>query len=98
MYYTYILRSKKVLGAIYKGYTQDLKSRIEQHNNRLSRHSSIYAPWEIETYFAFSTEKQARDFERYLKSSSGKAFMNKRLISNSFKEALKKFNNGRGKR
>jgi putative endonuclease len=97
MFYTYILKSKKVSGAIYKGYTNDLKSRLEQHNSIKGKYSSKYAPWEIETYFAFTTEQQAKDFERYLKSSSGKAFMHKHLISNQFKEALKKFNNGRRK-
>lgn len=98
MYYTYVLKSKKVPGAIYKGYTKDLKLRLEQHNSSSGKHSSKYTPWEIETYLAFSTEQQAKDFERYLKSSSGKAFMHKRLISNQFKEALKKFNNGRVKK
>ena len=97
MFYTYILGSKKVPGAIYKGYTADLKSRLKEHNGLFGKYSSKYAPWEIETYFAFSTEEQAKNFERYLKSSSGKAFMHKRLISNEFKEALKKFNNGREK-
>jgi len=95
MYYAYILRSRKIPGAIYKGYTKDLKLRLVQHNSAMGKYSSKYAPWEIETYLAFSTEQQARDFERYLKSSSGKAFMHKRLISNHFKEALKKFKNGR---
>ena len=96
MYYTYILKSKKVAGAIYKGYTTDLKSRFAQHNQAVGKYSSKYAPWEIETYLAFSTQQQAKNFESYLKSSSGKSFMPKRLISNPFKEALKKFNNGRG--
>ena len=73
-----------------------MKSRLKRHNSSAGRHTSKYAPWEIETYIAFSTVRQAKDFERYLKSSSGKAFMNKRLISNQFKEALKKFNNRRG--
>lgn len=95
MYYTYILKSKKVPGAVYRGYTKDLKSRLKQHNSATGKHSSKYSPWELETYIAFSTEQQAKDFEHYLKSSSGKAFMSKRLISNQFKEALKKFNNGR---
>jgi len=97
MYYTYILRSKKVPGAIYKGYTSDLKLRLRQHNSTKVKYSSKYAPWEIETYIAFTDEQQAKDFERYLKSSSGKAFMHKHLISKQFREVLAKFNNGRGK-
>ena len=97
MYYTYILKSIKQPGAIYIGYTNDLKLRLIQHNSKHTSYSNKYLPWEIESYFAFTDEWQAKDFERYLKSSSGKAFMNKHLISNIFKEALKKFNNGRVK-
>jgi predicted GIY-YIG superfamily endonuclease len=95
MYYTYILKSKKVPGAVYIGYTKDLKLRLNQHNSGTSTHSSKYTPWEVETYLAFNEEFQAKAFEKYLKSSSGKAFMRKRLISEKFKIALKKYNNGR---
>ena len=97
MYYTYILKSLKQDGAIYIGYTNDLKSRLMQHNSKHTGYSNKYLPWEIESYFAFTNERQAKELERYFKSSSGKAFMNKRLISNHFKEVLKKFNNGRAK-
>jgi hypothetical protein len=38
-------------------------------------------PWKLVWYGAFETEKQARDFELYLKCGSGKAFSYKRLIS-----------------
>jgi putative endonuclease len=96
MYYTYILKSLKEPGAIYIGYTKDLKSRIAQHNSSANGgYTKRYAPWELETYLAFSEEKEARMFEAYLKSSSGKAFMKKRLISNQFKDAVDRFNNGR---
>jgi len=38
-------------------------------------------PWILVWYGAFQTEKQARDFELYLKNGSGKAFAYKRLVS-----------------
>jgi len=96
MYYVYILKSLKTTGAIYIGYTSDLKLRINQHNKiGSSFYSKRYAPWQIETYISFCDKVDARSFEKYLKSSSGKAFMRKRLISNQFKEALARFNNGR---
>lgn len=96
MFYTYILKSKKQAGAIYTGYTSDLKRRLSEHNNPMyESYSKRFAPWEIDCYFAFSTEQQAKDFEIYLKGNSGKAFMRKRLLSEEFKKALKKFNNGR---
>jgi len=43
MYYAYILRSKKFPGAIYKGYTQDLKLRMTQHNSATEKYSSKYS-------------------------------------------------------
>lgn len=98
MYYTYILSSIKQPGAIYIGSTKNLKSRIQEHNASNNKGiSKRYAPWSIETYISFQTIAQAKKFEKYLKSNSGKAFLRKRLISNFFREALEKFNNGRGK-
>lgn len=98
MYYTYILKSNKNPGAIYIGYTKDLRARLSQHNNPQNPgYSKRHAPWVLETYLAFSEENDAKRFETYLKSSSGKAFMKKRLLSDMFKEALEKFNNGRSK-
>ena len=97
MYYTYILKSSRQAGAIYIGYTSDLKTRLKQHNDHANNnYSKRFAPWTVETYLAFTEETQAKEFEIYLKSNSGKAFMRKRLLSKDFKEALKKFNNGRG--
>lgn len=99
MYYTYILRSQIQPGAIYIGYASDLKVRLKQHNDvNYESYSKRFAPWEIESYFAFTDELQAKSFERYLKSSSGKAFMSKRLLSDKFKKALKEFKHGRVKR
>lgn len=99
MYYTYILKSLKTRGAIYIGYTADLKSRLIEHNQSIGNHQdNKYKPWVIETYIAFSKIDDAKSLERYLKSNSGKAFLRKRLISNQFREALKRFNNGRGQK
>ncbi len=38
-----------------------------------------YTPWKLVTYIAFSDERKAETFERYLKSGSGHAFAKKRL-------------------
>ena len=96
MYYTYILRSIKQPGAIYIGYTTDLKQRLAEHNDpKHKSYSKRHSPWMLETYLAFSKESDAKRFEVYLKSNSGKAFMRKRLLSEEFKNALAEFNNGR---
>lgn len=73
-----------------------MKLRLQEHNAiNGKRYSKKYSPWKLQTYLAFSNSKEAKKFEKYLKSSSGNAFLKKRLISNSFKVALTKFNNAR---
>jgi predicted GIY-YIG superfamily endonuclease len=59
--------------------TGDLKARLAKHNAREVPHTSKYAPWAVKTYIAFSNESQAFEFEKYLKSGSGRAFAKKRL-------------------
>ena len=91
MFYSYILLSSKS-HTFYFGSTKDLKVRLGQHNSGEVKSTKPHIPWRLVWYGAFETEKQARDFEFYLKNGSGKAFAHKRLIS----EALKKdFSSGR---
>jgi hypothetical protein len=39
----------------------------------------VRCDWRLVTYIAFSDDQKAADFERYLKSASGRAFANKRF-------------------
>jgi putative endonuclease len=79
MTYVYILQSLQHLDRYYVGVTADLRARLTKHNAGEVSHTSKYAPWAIKTYVAFSDEKQAFAFEKYLKSASGRAFAKKRL-------------------
>ena len=74
MIYVYILQSLEHLERYYIGITGNLRARLQKHNAREVSHTSKYAPWKIKTYVAFSDEKQAYAFEKYLKSASGRAF------------------------
>lgn len=85
MYYCYILLSSKS-HIFYYGSTQDLKERLKLHNAGKVISTKPHTPWSLVWYGAFSTMKEAKEFETYLKSGSGKAFAYKRLIS----EALAK--------
>lgn len=80
MYIVYILRSKSYINKIYKGYTTDLGLRLVRHNKGLVSSTKMHRPWKIVFYSVFENKKKAKDFERYLKSGSGIAFMRKRLI------------------
>jgi predicted GIY-YIG superfamily endonuclease len=79
MKYVYLLQSIDFPDQNYVGLTDDLRARFEKHNAGESPHTSKYKPWRLVTYLAFSNEKTAVAFERYLKSSCGRAFANKRL-------------------
>jgi putative endonuclease len=80
-HYVYILRSISFPNQTYIGYTTDFASRLCVHNSGRSHHTSKYCPWSMETVIRFTKRSIALAFERYLKSHSGKAFANKRLLS-----------------
>lgn len=91
MYYTYILLSSK-FHRFYFGYTNDLKNRLKEHNDGKVKSTKGGEPWRLVWYAAFLTEKEARNFELYLKTGPGKTFAYKRLISVALK---KDFSDGR---
>jgi len=79
MYYIYILKSSKSK-ILYYGYTVNLKKRLLEHNSGTSIFTKGHLPWKLVWYCAFENIKKAKDFELYLKSGSGKAFVYKRLV------------------
>ena len=78
-HYVYILRSQSDPTKVYIGSTANLRSRMRSHNWGMSPHTARFKPWALTTYFAFDDKQRAQDFERYLKSGSGRAFLHKRL-------------------
>jgi predicted GIY-YIG superfamily endonuclease len=83
MHYAYILRSLSDADKLYYGSTADLKKRLATHNAGGNISTKPFLPWEIAWYAGFSNQQTARDFEKYLKTASGKAFAKKRLLNNS---------------
>jgi putative endonuclease len=79
MYYTYILFNK-ITNRYYIGYTPNLKKRIQKHTNGLVLSTKSNRNYKLEWYCAFKTRIQALDFEKYLKTGSGIAFMKKRFL------------------
>lgn len=80
MHYVYIIQSAKDL-SFYIGVTSDLKRRFKEHNSGNCEFTSTRMPYALKWYGAFESNELARDFEKYLKSSSGFAFRNKHLIN-----------------
>jgi len=78
-YYVYLIRSIKSPLIVYVGYTTNLKERLETHNSGGSIYTKKDRPWKLITCIAFADMHCAKQFERYLKSQSGRAFVKKRF-------------------
>ncbi|KKS69236.1 excinuclease ABC subunit C [Candidatus Daviesbacteria bacterium RIFCSPLOWO2_01_FULL_43_38] len=78
MYYVYILKCSD--GKPYTGCTDNLEDRLKRHQSGWVPATKDRLPVALETYFAFKDKYRAFDFEKYLKSGSGRAFLKKRLI------------------
>ncbi len=78
-HYVSILESRADAAAFYVGRTDDLVSRLANHNGGGVPHTAKQRPWEFKTVLAFRSLEKAIAFERYLKSGSGRAFAKKRL-------------------
>jgi predicted GIY-YIG superfamily endonuclease len=72
MHYVYILKCSN--GKPYTGCTSDLKERIERHRFGYVPVTKDILPVELICFFAFSDKYKAFEFEKYLKSGSGRAF------------------------
>ena len=80
MYYIYILKSLATPGKFYVGYTLDIPSRVITHNKGGSIYTADHKPWVLVFSGTFEDKFKALAFERYLKTHSGRAFMQKRLV------------------
>jgi predicted GIY-YIG superfamily endonuclease len=80
VYYVYIIQSIRFPNRLYTGFSENIINRLSYHNTGLSSYTSKYRPWKLLCCVSFIDKKQALNFERYLKTASGIAFRNKRLI------------------
>ena len=78
-HYVYIIDSQSHAGRYYIGFTEDLADRLKHHNAGAVPSTKPYRPWTYRTAIAFSDRQRALEFERYLKTHSGRAFLAKHL-------------------
>jgi predicted GIY-YIG superfamily endonuclease len=81
MHRVYILQSKTHPAQTYIGSTSDLRKRLAEHNAGKSTHTNKFKPWELTACTALPEKPLAEKFERYLKSGSGRAFAQRRLLT-----------------
>ncbi|MBI2515147.1 GIY-YIG nuclease family protein [Candidatus Wolfebacteria bacterium] len=76
--YTYILRSHKD-DKNYIGYTNNLRRRIEEHNRGKNFSTKPRLPMKLIYFEACLNEDDAKQREKYFKSTIGRRFLKKRL-------------------
>ncbi len=79
MYFVYSIQSEVDSERYYVGITTDIQRRLKDHNSGKTIHTNKFKPWRIVSYTAFVNKSKAKRFEEYLKTSSGRAFSQKRL-------------------
>jgi len=77
-YAVYILKCSN--GQYYTGYTTNITQRLKAHANGEVYFTKDKLPFELVHLSLFKNKQKAYEFERYLKSGSGIAFRNKRLV------------------
>ena len=80
MYYTYVLLSESD-NNFYTGFTKDINSRLEKHNNGLIKSTKDRRPFKLVYYEACLNKSDAIKREKYLKTYYGKIYLKRRLKS-----------------
>ena len=79
MYYVYVLKSVDK-DWHYVGYTSELQRRFNDHNHGKVESTKKYRPFKMVSYIAVERKAVTINLEKYLKSGSGLAWRNKRLL------------------
>ena len=66
MFYVYVLQSKQD-NSLYVGYTNDLKRRLKEHNEKQNLSTKSRAPFKLVYYEAYTSQRNAKDRESSLK-------------------------------
>jgi len=77
MYYVYSLKCKD---GYYIGCADDLKDRMGRHKKGYVPATKNRLPIELKFYIAVPDKHKAFEFEKYLKSGSGRAFIKRHFM------------------
>ena len=77
-HYVYILRCSDE--STYTGCTSNLVDRIKRHSNGQIKSTYSRLPVKLIMYHVFSNKYSAFNYEKYLKSGSGRAFLKRHLL------------------
>lgn len=78
MFYVYVIQSESDSG-LYIGMSGDLRRRFLVHQSGETRSTKCRGPWKIIYYEAYLEKHDAAQREAFLKSGSGRRFLDKQL-------------------
>ena len=78
MYFVYILYSIK-FDRYYVGLSANLDERLKTHNSKKVKSTKAFVPWKIVHFEEYESRNDAREREKYLKSSAGRRWRKNNL-------------------
>jgi putative endonuclease len=72
--YVYVLHSLSSPDRHYVGLTDDILRHLEAHNRGALPQTARHRPWRLHVMMKFGTPEGAAQFEKFLKSASGREF------------------------
>ena len=81
MFYVYVIVSERLPDRYYIGFSSRSRDRLNEHDAGKNPSTAAFIPWKIHAVFGFTSERQARLFERYLKGGSGRAFLRRHVLN-----------------
>ena len=82
MYFVYVIKSK-IDNKLYYGFTNNLKKRLENHNNKKVKSTKSRAPFELIYYENADNIQSARQKEKYFKSGFGRKYIKNKILASS---------------
>jgi putative endonuclease len=70
----------RIPSAIILALPKNIDQRVKEHNEGKSLHTAKYGPWELAVYLGVPSKTKALDLEHYLKSGSGRAFLQRHIL------------------
>ncbi|MBU1871126.1 GIY-YIG nuclease family protein [Patescibacteria group bacterium] len=79
MYYVYVLENQNDK-SLYIGFTTNIEKRVNEHNSgKGSRTTKLKEDWMLIYYESYLNKQDALGREKFLKSGSGRRYINKQL-------------------
>jgi len=80
MFHVYVIVSETCSRPLYIGFSSRPPDRLTEHNVGENPSTADLAPWRFAAIFSFPSEGRARNFERYFKGGSGRAFLRRHVL------------------